>query len=230
MSKRMKKASSSKKTVLNKNPETKAKKSSKKKKVEQKIKRIGIGSKKKSKKVTSKNTVKLESSRRISKKRKLKRVESKKETNVNIGSTSSKEFFTATYEKIEREGKSKKNSGLKIDLLYTQTYQIAEYLEYYLEEKINIDIRTIRIHHLLKKLPTLPWKIARLLFLEYPGAIIIDRDSQDPIAVIEIFGRKPMGYNHSQFYARLVQSARCGIPFLIIYPSMAFQIRKSVGC
>ena len=118
----------------------------------------------------------------------------------------------------------------EIDILYTGSRQSAEYIQYYLSQKDKeLDIRIIKITKIRKKMHKFPWKIARLMLLEFPSLIIIERTSQKPIVNIEFSGRKPMGYNHSQFFARIYQSGRCKIPFLFIYPSRAFQVRRSEG-
>lgn len=117
-----------------------------------------------------------------------------------------------------------------IDILYTGSRQAAEYVQFYLQRlEKTMDIRIVRISHVVRRIREFPWRIAKVIFLEFPSLIVIDRESQDPIATIEFFGRKPMGYNHAQFFARLFQSGRAGVPFLIIFPSKAFQTRRSAG-
>lgn len=118
----------------------------------------------------------------------------------------------------------------EIDILYTGSRQSAEYVQYYLSQKDKkLDIRIIKITKIRKIMHKFPWKIARLMILEFPSLIFIERTSQEPLINIEFSGRKPMGYNHSQFFARIYQSGRCKVPFLFIYPSRAFQVRKSEG-
>lgn len=118
----------------------------------------------------------------------------------------------------------------EIDILYTGSRQSAEYVKYYLNQKNKeFEIRIIKITKIRNKTYQFPWKIARLMLLEFPSLIVIERTTQYPIINIEFCGRKPMGYNHSQFFARIYQSGRCKVPFLFIYPSRAFQVRKSEG-
>ena len=87
----------------------------------------------------------------------------------------------------------------KIDILYTGSRQSAEYVQYYLSRKDKeLDIRIVKITKIRNKMHKFPWKIARLMLLELPSLIIIERTSQEPLINIEFSGRKPMGYNHSQ--------------------------------
>lgn len=112
---------------------------------------------------------------------------------------------------------------------YTGSREQAEYISHY--------SKYLKGNSLLLPLPDsaakgnsteVPKGFLEYFFLDFPDVIISKKDKLDglPIIGIEILEQKPVGWNHTQRFARAAASAILGVPFAFLMPQKRYMFDK----
>lgn len=133
-----------------------------------------------------------------------------------------------TYEsEIRKEIES--NPKEKFIIWYTgsrdQASYICEYSKYLKNNSVLLPLSDSAIKN---SSPVLGKKFLEYFFLDFPDIIITDRDTNDsyPIIGIEILEQKPVGWNHTQRFARAAASAIKNTPFAYLTPQQRYLFDK----
>jgi len=125
-----------------------------------------------------------------------------------------------------------KRSNEEYIVWYTGSREQAEYISFY--------SKYLKDNSLLLPMPDfaakghskiIPKALLEYFFLDFPDVIVCKRNELNklPIIGIEILEQKPVGWNHTQRFARSAASAILGVPFAYLMPQKRYMYDKLKG-
>lgn len=136
-------------------------------------------------------------------------------------------MFTTYEDEIKRE--LELNPRKRFLIWYTGSRDQAEYIHTYSRYlKGNSILLPLPDSAIKSSSPVLGKKLLEYFFLDFPDIIVTDRDTVNkyPIIGIEILEQKPVGWNHTQRFARAAASAIKGVPFAYLTPQKRYLFDK----
>lgn len=115
---------------------------------------------------------------------------------------------------------------------YTGSREQAEYISFYSKYLKNNSLLLPLPDSAMKGHSTvIPQGLLDYFFLDFPDVIISKKQDMNrlPIIGIEILEQKPVGWNHTQRFARSVASAISGVPFAYLMPQKRYMFDKIVS-